>query len=519
MQTTKIKILILLSCLLISVYLLVSFLGNGVKMKKIEEDSDILKVGFPSRNRVSDYEPTRIYLADSYIFLESIYSTLINLSDDKGDPVSSIAKEHYWKGNELHLIIRDDLLTVDGYQIDIDDVIFSLKRVLVLSENTHGDLKNLICLEADLKSVELPCPGIMKDGNTLILKLQSKRNFLVSMLAAIDFAIIPKTSVDPQTLKIIDYRNTTGPYYVEEDQGDGNIILKANPRHFEFSKNMASEIRLIPTKGLSNSQVVEWFNQGKIDHITTIDGLQVEDTKEIDSAQVNIHETIHIYCVLASITSRGRKRLSINRRLAFAKSLQKSFHEFYAEKEGYRLSRQFLLPIGEGHFSKDESLLLEKVMGDVEMDRSGSGIHLSVFPNLDKKNGDVAKYYMPDLKVERSDSYQNFVPMSEEDIPDYVIFATDSGFLDDISLLSYSISSETFGLSKKEGKDWLKDYMDTENKREQVDKIKKMQLKVLMEGRMIPLVTYPAIAVARKPWTLQLSELFANNALWKIRKN
>ena len=491
---------------------------NGVKMNEVKIDSNILKVGFPSHNEVSFYEPTRIHLADEYIFLESIYSTLINLSDDKGTPISSIAKEHYWKGQELHFVIRDDLSTIDGHPISVNDVIFSLKRLLVLSENTHGDFRSLVCPEIEIKTVDDDCPGITKKDNTLVLKPKSKRDFLVSMLAAIDFAIIPKVSVDPRTLRIIDYRNTTGPYYVEQDKGAGNIILRANPKHFVFSKSMASEIQLIPTKGMNKNQVVEWFQQGKIDHLTTIEGLQVEGIKGVDRSQTNFHETIHIKSKLAFITKKGMERLSIKRRLAFAKSLQKSFHEFYSKKEGYRQSNQFLLPLGEGNFSKDEAVLLKKVMDSVEMDRSGKGIRLDIF-NVKEGDTQTATFYMPNLKVERSKGIPAFTQLSEEAIPDYIIVSTDSGFLDDIGFLSYSIKAGVFGLSVKEGGDWLKDYMDTEDKKERIRKLKKMHLEALIEGRMIPLVTSSWIAIARKPWSLQLSELFANNPLWKIRKN
>ena len=193
-------------------------------------------MGFPSKHEVSFYEPTNIHIADEYIFLEAIYSTLVNLSDKKGSPEPSIAKDFYWVGSELHLNIRDDLSTVDGHKVGVDDVIFSLKRLLVLSQNTHGDFKNIICPGTEIKTVNDPCDGISKSGNTLILKPAMKQEFILPMLAAIDFAILPKTSVDPQNLKIVDYRNTSGPYYVEKDKGGGHVVLKLNPYHFMNSK-------------------------------------------------------------------------------------------------------------------------------------------------------------------------------------------------------------------------------------------------------------------------------------------
>ena len=55
-----------------------------------------------------------------------------------GAPVSSVAKEFFWKGNELHFVIREDLRTIDEHKIGVDDVITSLKRLFILSKNVPG---------------------------------------------------------------------------------------------------------------------------------------------------------------------------------------------------------------------------------------------------------------------------------------------------------------------------------------------------------------------------------------------
>ena len=482
-----------------------------------------LKVAFPSRDRVDSFDPARIYFAPEYFILESLYSPLIELSDDKGSPVSSIAKEYYWKGNDLHLVIRDELKTIDGHSITVDDVIFSLKRLLVLSENTHGDFKNLVCPDKKLTSVEEDCPKMVQEENTLVLKMDAPWDFLIPMLAAIDFAIIPKRSVDPKTLKIVDYKNTSGPYYVERDEGKGKIFLRANPHHFHFRKNMADQITLVPTVGMSREQIIGLFNQGKINHITTISGFTIDDLKQIDKKDILIHETIPINAELAYITDMGKKRLSPETQMAFAKILQQSFHDYYANREGYKTSKQFFLPFGEGGISQEDEAILSKKMNavDTELAKSGEDIFLGIYES--KASGldifsTIAKTNMPQLKTAQAKGLPAFATLSDEDTPDYIIVNTDSGFLEDVSLLSYTMNAGYFGLSKEKGKAWLKDYMETVDKKERIKKLKKMQLDSLTQGWMIPLFSSPYVAVTRKPWEPQLSELFANNPLWKIRR-
>ena len=126
---------------------------------------------------------------------------------------------------------------------------------------------------------------------------------------------------------------------------------------------------------------------------------------------------------------------------------------------------------------------------------------------------------MPNLRVKRIKGWVAFAELDDKEIPDYSLVSTDSGFLEDIGLLSYSMNSGTFGFSKEEGKAWLKDYMEIEDRKERIKILKKMQLDSLTQGFIVPLFSSPYVAVARKPWNLQLSELFANCPLWKIRKD
>ena len=180
-------------------------------MHQFYPEDQVLDIAFPSTDRIEDYDPSKIHWDYQYILLESIYSPLIELSNTNGEPFSAVARIFYWRGQKFYLVIRDDLKTIDGHPITAEDVMLSFKRLMILSRNTHGDFKSLVCPEVELKSVFDDCPRMEIEGNTLILTPRYRSDLLVGMLSSIDFAIIPRKSFDPVSLKITDYRNTSGP--------------------------------------------------------------------------------------------------------------------------------------------------------------------------------------------------------------------------------------------------------------------------------------------------------------------
>jgi ABC-type transport system substrate-binding protein len=265
----KITILVVLIGILFGMRILITSNNN-------QEDNMTLRVAFPYAKPLNVYEPTKIHYAPEYIFLENVFSPLIELHQENGDIVPGIADRFEWVGNELHFHIRDGIKTVSGIPITAFDAEFSLKRLLVKSGNTHGNFHDLMCIDSEIKKITDSCPGIRVEGNTLILAPGKKKEFLLPMVAALDFAIIPKGSVDPKTLDIIDYKNTSGPYFVKEDDGKGNIHLEVNPFHYHFRKNIPQTVILVPSGIDGYPSSIEQFRANKVDYITTIDKLPAE---------------------------------------------------------------------------------------------------------------------------------------------------------------------------------------------------------------------------------------------------
>jgi len=490
-------------------------------VKNLKREKDMtLRVAFPYDKPLSVYEPTRIHYAPEYILLENIYSPLIELHPENGEPVLGIADRFEWIGKELHFHIRDNLKTADGKRITADDVEFSLKRLLIKRGNTHGNFHDLMCTDLELKSIEDSCSGIRVEGNTLILSPSEKREFLLPMMAALDFAIIPKSSVDPKTLDIIDFKNTSGPYYVKSDDGKGNIVLAANKTHYHYKENIPQEIVIVPSGIEGHESSLKQFRDGKVDYITTIDKLPAEKVIEFSKKNKgNLHTTMNIRTYVLTFTDKGLKKFSVSERIAIGKMFKQVWREYHKESPGFDSTNQFFLPFGDGGlnekfedelkelFSKAEILRDKKVsvstirVGDISLIQQ---IFEKDFPNVSIYEGKTAPSFMKNAK--------------DSEIPDAFISGPDTGFLEDIGLISYSINAGYFGAEKDEMRSWLKDYMEITEKGNRISKLKELHFNVLKEGILVPLVNSPYAAFAREGWKVGISQIYANNPLWPITR-
>jgi hypothetical protein len=104
-------------------------------------------------------------------------------------------------------------------------------------------------------------------------------------------------------------------------------------------------------------------------------------------------------------------------------------------------------------------------------------------------------------------------------VPDIEISGRDTGFLEDIGLLSFAMAGGYFGLNKDEIERWQNDYMGTEEKENRIKKMRELHFRALMEPVMVPMLSSSYVAVARKPWKLHFPTLYSNTQYWMMRRN
>lgn len=484
------------------------------------QDDRLLRVAFPSTRLINTYEPTNIHVAYEYVLLENLYSPLVEIDPKGGLVLPAVAESFKWVGNELHFQIRPGLKTSAGNSITASDVVFSLKRVILLSQNTHGNFKDLICSDQVIKTIDDPCEGITQKGDVVILKPKKQKTVLLSMLAAIDFAIIPKSTVDPKTLAIANFSETSGLYYLSNQSEDGSMTLKQNPNHFRNGTGVATTVELVAFNPKVTT-AISLFESKKVDHVPTTNSSKSEDIINYAKthSDVQLHATMKIKNFVLVFTDRGKAELSQEQRMAIGKKVRAAFSKIYSDLPGYQVSEEFFPRLGDGGLSDQQRLEIQNLIKNTSDQKipavkigllKSSGIEQwsnpihEVMPTADL----YLEKLIPDLAT-----YEKFA-----DMPHAIIAGTDTGFTEDINLISYSINAGFLGLKKNERQKWVSDYMDIQTKEERIHTLRELHFKALRESAIVPLIISPFVALSRKPWKMELSELYANNQLWLIKQ-
>ena len=480
---------------------------------------DILNVAFPNNGAISDYDPAKIRYDYQYILLENLYSTLITYSQE-GELVSSIAERFEWVGNEVHLIVRNSLKTIDGYEINAKDVEMSLKRLFLLQSNMHGDLKKMLCGNAELKNLEDTCPNLeIKDSHTIVMKFQKKDPFLFSMLTSADFSIIPRRSIDAKALNIIDYRNTSGPYYVEKDNGNGNMALAANPQHYNYSKNMPQKIKLVPSSRTNDSNSsLELFKKGLVDLITTIDTVKPPEIIAYAETQnnTNLFKTIPIQLESIRFTPTGEAKFSVKERFEISALMKKAILPDLLKGKGKEATIQIFPPFGQGTLTREQ---IQEIETEFNAVKATTFTKKFTAWNLPKDTWIKLKQYFPNAEFKHVRGVPGLVDYKANNLeePELFFSTCDTSIKEDVSLFSYYMNGYFFSIHGKEGAKWIDNYVATESLETRMKLFNKLHYDTLSKAITIPLTFAPYVAIVRKPWRFNFLTLHAGTTLWRLR--
>mgnify|MGYP001021320659 CR=1 FL=1 len=198
--------------------------------------------------------------------------------------------------------------------------------------------------------------------------------------------------------------------------------------------------------------------------------------------------------------------------------IRESFLEAYSDAPGYQVSREFFPALSEGGLTDSQRK---------DLDESEAAIQTTELPQLRislLKAGNMEQWATPIRK--RLPAVELFldrvIPDLHEyadpsEMPDAFIAGTDTGFMEDINLISYSLNAGYLGLPKSARAPWLKKYMEMSLKEERIASLRGLHYEALRNVDIVPLVISPFVALARAPWRMELSELYANNQLWLIK--
>lgn len=476
---------------------------------------------------VDAIDPAKIRVLEDYHLVTSIYSPLIEYTT-KGQLVGAIADKFYWVGNDLVFEIKENLKSSKGDTIDATDVEFSLKRLLVLQSNSHGDLSKLLCQGEKLDSLSSPCPGIVVDNKKIILKFDARRHYLLPMFSNMDFAVIPRKSVDPTSLKIIDHKNTSGPYMiVSEDHQKKEIVVKARTDHWHYSKKIPQVVRIgvvLKDDGTDADglEKVEALKAGKADVLSNMTFFDRESGFNLaqNDPAVLLHKTQNIAVSVMIFTSLGKEDFSAQERLRIGIALRSKAAAYLAgNKHGRSPTFEYFSRSAAGHLDSDQIASFEKIIESMKNDptppskKAKIGVHKQSLQAAKKMYGEENEYFE---LVAVDKPWWASKDSSDPNMPHAQITTTDVGFNEDFNLLAYTESFGGFPYSNEENKIWLDRYMREENEVTRLKMMKDLHFDILKSANLVPISSLSYLALSRKPWELHFSDLFAGSPLWEI---
>jgi len=479
-----------------------------------------LKVAFPDVEPISYYDPAKISYGTQYALLQNLYCSLIAYNE-KNQLVSSIAERFEWEGNAAYFRLREGLRTIDGRAITAKDVDVSFRRLFALGTNLHGDLRTALCGNKKIKTLNDRCPNIeVKDDRTVVFKFKSKNQFLFSMLTSADFSIIPQSAIDPITLKIVDYRNTSGPYFVESDDGKGRIVMAANPAHYCYSKKMPERLELVPSLKDNKSESMALFESGKADIITTKESRQVPAILKYHASHKdsNLFKTVPLNLTVMTFTPTGMKRFSKEERFAIAAIIRSIVLPDLLSKTGHEETVQIFPEFAYGRLEDGQ---LSKVLAELEKPRPGKfGKKISIW-NLPKELWGAVSNAMPKAELQHVMALPGHMDYAAQGLsePDLFYYNCDSSVKGDISYFSYYLNSYFFYINGKKGKAWVDKYSNETDAEKQLKMVNQLHYKTLLAGVTFPLAFKPYVAIARKPWTINYYTYDAGNRFWRVWKD
>ena len=491
--------------------------------KKGTMDTSMLRAAFPAKAPHTKYDPAKIHFSHEYNFLANTFSPLLEYSAS-GELVSSVAEKFEWVGNEARFTIRRNFRTVDGDVIDAYDIEKTFKRMFILESNTHGDLKDMLCPGVQFSGLDDVCPGmgVKEGGRVFSMRFNEPKIFLFSMLTAIDFAIIPRKSIDAKTLKIADYRNTSGPYYVRKDDGRGNIELGINKNHFHYSEKIPQNILLVPVDPKNTTEAVKLFEENKIDHIPTFSRVPGEIILDYaaKNSDVSLHSSYPQRLYLLVFTKKGRESLAEDERRFIGVKVKKAVLARLLGKTGYQEADQLFPVLGEGALSKARLLDIESKFQAAS--KHGKIEKKLIAWNVPAEDIEEIKKSLPNTKfIGNVIKIPGLIDYKKEGLeePDFWFLRSDTSPQEDISLFSFYLNFEFFHIYGKAGKEWLRGYMATKEKESRLALARELHYQTLYHADVVPIAANSYVAIVRRPWVFDFSKFYATNFIWRIRRN
>ncbi len=477
----------------------------------------ILKMSLSIQRSISEMklDPANVQTLNEANLIRNLYSRLVEFTNE-GELTTAAAESFTVSDTDLTFTIRKDLISSKGQRITAEDFYLSLKRLLVLDKNTHGDLKNILCRTNEKLVINSPCEGLSYSENKLFIRpTEANRiKYILPLLASVDFSVVPKSSIDWSSLDlpILNYQNTSGAYYLERDFTDKNqsLILKANTNSFYYAPNIPHEIEVISA---TRDQASALFIEKKLDYIPTSYSWTGEMLDKAKDSDVNIHETFPIKLWATRFTVEGLKKSTAAERKYIGEKLRAKFTQIYPQ-ERITFSKEMFPKLSEGSLSAAELATLDT--------EPSENFKLQRKIKLGVPKGEFDKFYnaLNEFEwIELIELVRAPWTLESSQQPDCYVTFGDSSFFEDLSLISNQMSMGTFNLSKSESIKWIQDYLNIEDKSLRLKMLRELHLNTLQNSYIVPIGFTNFYSFSQNNWKLNFSKYYVGNPFWQIKWN
>jgi hypothetical protein len=239
--------------------LMAAWIWKGASVK---EPLSLLKVHVGIQEAIPD--PAKIEVAGDWYFLGHISSGLVGFDHVAGKfkPLLADSWQAFSTGTHT-FTLREDARFHDGTPITSDDVIASLKRLIVKRTSTHFPLWEYVEGCEHLKDLAEDCSGLRAiNHRTVEIRLKHASESFFLQLASPETGIWSKKDIDPKTLE---FKPTkfSGPYSFE-GFGDSAAHLRRNEEN-PISRSFPSSPRRIDLVTAKIDVAQDQFQKGEID--------------------------------------------------------------------------------------------------------------------------------------------------------------------------------------------------------------------------------------------------------------
>lgn len=469
-------------------------------------------------------EPASYGEASEYDFVSYLYSPLIDFNNE-GQLTSGLAERFYWQGSDLVFKLRNDFKSSKGDLITPEDVVISFKRNYILKPTRAKEFFEEICQGKKITKIDDPCPGLVTEGNLLTIKFDKKKPLYADILTSSDFAIVPKKSIDRDTLKIKDFTNGTGPYAFTEVNAEKSFFrLRARKDHWLWKPEIPQKV-LIKTyfapdgREPDHETAYKYFEDGKFDFWPTY-GIGAYGASGLDGKKgYDIFQSVPIATYALMFSDRAKAEFSVAERLAIAEILRQAFYKDrknYQGKWGNKETNEFFPPVSDGCLTKEQKAKYEALLAEarnITTHRSPllhvkSSYMQTVISYLKSTNGKLSYESDESYRVPPNDSFQKRFDGFFGIVQGASIEREDSMFwLRDSKLMPYGDD----GNSK-----WVDNFLAEDSKEKRISLLKTLHYDLLVNGMIAPIESFGVGAIVRDPWKFRFSKLFGYNPLWQI---